>query len=178
MFKFMAQDLQYVSKLFNATFVLFPFCKYPLLCLFSDGCNLDLKPTRVSAFREILQSLQCKIVQYTFLGQNPIKLQDFFSQCKIPHPAWLQLDHKKLGPSWMRLFRPLYYKTEKTLFQMWYAALKNINQGVYWVFNFQDIFDNKYFYLQTPKTFLEVETSHLKERFLSFIIQGSEKSHS
>ena len=37
------------------------------------------------AFREILQSLQCESVQYTFLGQYPIKLQDFFSQCKIPH---------------------------------------------------------------------------------------------
>ena len=91
--------------------------------------------TRVSAFREILPSLQCKIVQYTFLGQYLIKLRDFFSQCKIPHPAWLQLNHNNLGPSWIRLFRPLYYKTEKTLFQMWYTALKNIHQGIYWVLN-------------------------------------------
>ena len=92
--------------------------------------------TRVSAFCEILHSLQCKIVQYTFLGQYPIKLKDFFSQSKIPHPAWLQLDHKKLGLPWMRLFRPLYYKTEKTLFQMWYAALlwKTLII-IYWVFN-------------------------------------------
>ena len=73
--------------------------------------------TRVSAFHEILQSLQCKIVQYTFLGQYLIKLRDFFSQCKIPHPAWLQLDHNKLGPLGMRLFRPLYYKTEKHSFK-------------------------------------------------------------
>ena len=73
---------------------------------------------RLFAFREILQSQQCKIVQYTFLGQYLIKLQDFFSQYKIPHPARLQLDHNKLGPSGMRLFRPLYHKTEKTLFQM------------------------------------------------------------
>ena len=54
------------------------------------------------AFREILQSLQCESVQYTFLGQYPIKLEDFFSLCKISHPAWLQHDHKKLGPSEMR----------------------------------------------------------------------------
>ena len=83
---------------------------------FPARCNLT--GTRVSAFREILQSLQCKIVQYTFLGQYLIKLQDFFSQCKIPHPAWLQLDHNKLGLSGMRLFSPQYHKTEKTLFQM------------------------------------------------------------
>ena len=91
--------------------------------------------TRVTAFREILQSLQCKIVQYTFLGQYVIKLWDFFSQCKIPHPAWLQLDHNKLGLSGMRLFRPQYHKIEKTLFQMCCTALKNINQGIYWVLN-------------------------------------------
>ena len=80
--------------------------------------------TRVSAFREILQSLQCKIVQYTFLGQYLIKLQDFFSQCKIPHPAWIQLHQNQLGLLGMRLFRPLYHKTKKTLFQIWYTALK------------------------------------------------------
>ena len=86
--------------------------------------DMEDRTTRVSAFREILQSLQCKIVQYTFLGQYLIKLQDFFSQCKIPHPAWIQLHHNKLGLSGMRLFRPLYHKTEKTLFQMWCTALK------------------------------------------------------
>ena len=79
---------------------------------------VKMPTTPVSAFREILQSLQYKIVQYTFLGQYLIKLQDLFSQCKILHPAWLQLDHNKLGLSGMRLFRPLYHKTEKTLFQM------------------------------------------------------------
>ena len=60
-------------------------------------------PTCVSAFVEILQSLQCKIFQYTFLGQYPMKFQDFFSLCQIRQPAWLQLDHRKLGPSEMRL---------------------------------------------------------------------------
>ena len=73
---------------------------------------------RVSAFREILQSLQCKIVQYSFLGHYLIKLQDFFSQCKIPHPAWIQLHQNQLGLLGMRLFRPLYHKTKKTLFQI------------------------------------------------------------
>ena len=32
-----------------------------------------------------------------------MKLQDFFSLCQIQQPAWLQLDHRKLGPSEMRL---------------------------------------------------------------------------
>ena len=45
--------------------------------------------TSVSTFVEILlnlnlnQSLQCTIFQYTFLGQNPIKLCDFSSMSKI-----------------------------------------------------------------------------------------------
>ena len=30
--------------------------------------------TRVSAFRETLQSLQCKIFKYTFLGQYPMNV--------------------------------------------------------------------------------------------------------
>ena len=105
----------------------------PIHCQYSN--NLPIQCTRVSAFREILQSLQCKIVQYTFLGQYVIKLWDFFSQCKIPHPAWLQLDHNKLGLSGMRLCRPHYHKIKKTLFQMCCTALKNINQGIYWVLN-------------------------------------------
>ena len=58
--------------------------------------------TCVSAFLEIHQSLQCKIFQYTFFGQYPIKFWDFLSLCKIKQPAWLQLDHKKLRPSEMR----------------------------------------------------------------------------
>ena len=99
--------------------------------------NTIRAPTCVSAFVEILQSLQCKIFKYTFFGQYPMKFWDFFSLCKISHPVWLQLDHKKLGPSELRFFRPLYPKTErkKTLFQMRYTALKNINQDIYWILN-------------------------------------------
>ena len=63
----------------------------------------EYRSTRVSAFVEILQSLQCKIFQYSFLGQYPMKFQDFFFLCQIEQPAWLQLDHRKLGPSKMRL---------------------------------------------------------------------------
>ena len=73
--------------------------------------------TCVSAFVEILQSLQCKIFQYTFLGQYPMKSWDFFFLCKIQQPAWLQLSHRKLGPPGMRLFRLLYPKTEKPSFK-------------------------------------------------------------
>ena len=42
-----------------------------------------LRSTAVSAFVEILQSLQCKIFQYSFLGQYPMKFQDFFFLCQI-----------------------------------------------------------------------------------------------
>ena len=70
--------------------------------------------TRVSGFVEILQSLQCKIFQYSFLGQYPMKFQDFFFLCQIEQPAWLQLDHRKLGPSEMRLLsEPCIIKLKK-----------------------------------------------------------------
>ena len=59
--------------------------------------------TCVSAFVEILLSLQCKIFQYTFLRDYPIKFQDFVSLCQIQQLAWLQIDHRKLGLSKMRL---------------------------------------------------------------------------
>ena len=52
--------------------------------------------TRVSAFREILQSLQCKIVQYTFLGQYLIKLQDFFPNARF----FIQLGYNLITISW------------------------------------------------------------------------------
>ena len=32
-----------------------------------------------------------------------MKFQDFFFLCQIEQPAWLQLDHRKLGPSEIRL---------------------------------------------------------------------------
>ena len=59
--------------------------------------------TCVSAFVEILLSLQCKIFQYTFLEQYPMEFQDFFSLCQIQQLTLLQLDHRKLGPSETRL---------------------------------------------------------------------------
>ena len=46
-------------------------------------------PTCVSAFVEILQSLQCKIFQYSFLRQYPMKAQDVFPLCQIQQLAWL-----------------------------------------------------------------------------------------
>ena len=72
--------------------------------------------------------------------QYPIELQDYLSQCKISHQAWLQLDQRILGPSKMGLFRPL---NNKTL-----ISFKRIRMN--WT--------NK-IYLQAFKTFVEVETN-------------------
>ena len=69
--------------------------------------------TCVSAFREIYQSLQCKIFQYTFFRQYPMKFWDSFSLCKIQEPAWLQLDHKKFKPSEVRCSGPYIKKLKK-----------------------------------------------------------------
>ena len=69
--------------------------------------------TCVNSVIEIPLSLQCKTVQYKFLWQYLMKFQEFFSLCQVQQPAWLQLDHKKLGPSEMRFFRTLCHKTEK-----------------------------------------------------------------
>ena len=92
--------------------------------------------TCVSAFVEILQSLQCKIFQYTFLGQYPMKFWDSFSLCKNQQPAWLQLDHKKFRPSEVRFSgAPLYHETEKTRSHVRYTSLKNIDEGTYWIRN-------------------------------------------
>ena len=77
--------------------------KIPICCL----------ATCVSAFVEIHQSLQCKIFQYTFLGQYPMKFWDLFSLCKIQQSAWLQLDHKKLRSSEMRFSDPHIMKLKK-----------------------------------------------------------------
>ena len=63
--------------------------------------------TRVNSGIEIPLSLQCKILLYKILWQLPIEVQDFFSLCKIPHPAWLQHDHRNLGLPEMNLFRPV-----------------------------------------------------------------------
>ena len=43
---------------------------------YSDSMRKHI--TCVSTFVEIHQSLQCKIFQYTFLRQYPMKFQDFF----------------------------------------------------------------------------------------------------
>ena len=80
----------------------------------SQEYKIDFTATTcVNSVIEIPLSLQCKIVQYKFLWQYPMKFQDFFSLCQVQQPAWLQLDHKKLGPSEMRFFRTLCHKTEK-----------------------------------------------------------------
>ena len=43
-----------------------------------------------------------------------MKFQDFFFLCQIEQPAWLQLDHRKLGPSKMRLLsEPCIIKLKK-----------------------------------------------------------------
>ena len=74
--------------------------------------------TCVSAFREIHQSLQCEIFQYTFLRKYPMKFQDFLLPCKIYQLVWRQLDYRKLGLWETRLLRPLCHKTEKTRFHV------------------------------------------------------------
>ena len=91
--------------------------------------------TCVSAFREIHQSLQCKIFQYTFFRQYPMKFWDSFSLCKIQEPAWLQLDHKKFKPSEVRCSGPYIMKLKKTRSHVRYTSLKNIDEGTYWIWN-------------------------------------------
>ena len=61
-------------------------------------------------------------------------------------PAWLHLDRRKLGPSEMTLLKPLYHKTEITLFQVWYTSLKNINYIIYWNSNVSRVILRWYFY--------------------------------
>ena len=80
----------------------------------------------VSALREIQQSLQCKIFQYTFLRQYPKQIQDFFLLCNIYQLVWLQLDYRQLGLWETRLLRPLGHKTEKTRFHVLYTDLKKM----------------------------------------------------
>ena len=92
-----------------------------------DFSNFWWKPiTCVSALREIHQSLQCKIFQYTFHRQYPMKFQDFFLLCNIYQLVWLQLDYRQLGLWETRLLRPLCHKTEKTRFHVLYTDLKKM----------------------------------------------------
>ena len=53
-----------------------------------------------SASSKFLWALQCKIFQYKFLWQYPIKFWDFFSLRHIQQPAWLKLDYRKLLGLW------------------------------------------------------------------------------
>ena len=62
-------------------------------------CNLNIclseefiHGTCVNSGIEIPLSLQCKILKYKILGQLSMEVQDFFSLCKIYHPAWSQAD--------------------------------------------------------------------------------------
>ena len=73
--------------------------------------------TCVNSVIEISLIQQCKIFQYKYLWQYSMNFWDFFSLDHIQQPAWLQLDHRKLGPSRMWLLRPLYHKTEKHSFK-------------------------------------------------------------
>ena len=70
--------------------------------------------TCVNSVIEIPLSIQCKIPQYKFLWQYPIKVKDLFSLGKIhPDPAWIQVDCRSVGSPETRLFKPAYLKTEK-----------------------------------------------------------------
>ena len=90
----------------NTKNVIFEIWNVTIWALFGGTC--------VSAFLEILLSIQCKIFQYTFLGKYPIKFQDLFSLSQNQQLAWLQIDHKKLGPSIMRhLSDPCIIKLKK-----------------------------------------------------------------
>ena len=82
---------------------------WPLL-FWWEACMID---TCVSALREIHLSLQCKIFQYTFLRQYPMKFQDFLLPCKIYQLVWRQLDYRKLGLWETRLLRPMCHKNWK-----------------------------------------------------------------
>ena len=63
--------------------------------------------TCVNSGIEILLSLQCKILRYKILWQLPMEEQDFFSLCRIHHPAWIQVDHRILELSRMYISRPM-----------------------------------------------------------------------
>ena len=56
---------------------------------------------------EIPMSLQCKILQYKILWQLPMEVKDIFSLCKMYHPAWIQVDHRNLRLSEIKLFWPM-----------------------------------------------------------------------
>ena len=62
-------------------------------------------------FVKSFRAYNVKSSSNTFLGHYPIRLQDYFSQCKISHQARLHLDQRILGPSEMGLFRTLNNKT-------------------------------------------------------------------
>ena len=105
--------------------------------------NINIISTCVSAFLEIHQSLQCKIFQYTFLGQYPIKFWDFLSLCKIQQPAWQQLDQKKLRPSEIRFSHP-YIKRLKKHALVWDIRLwKTLNSKSIEFETYQDGWENK-----------------------------------
>ena len=55
--------------------------------------------TCVNSGIEISLSLQCKILQYKIFQQLSMEVQDFFSLCKIYHPAWIQVDRRNVEQS-------------------------------------------------------------------------------
>ena len=73
---------------------------------------LEKSQTNATSLTLPAQSINQSIFQYTFFGQYPMKFQDFFSLCQVQQPAWLQLEHRKLGPSEMGFSDLCIKKTE------------------------------------------------------------------
>ena len=84
----------------------------------------------------------------------------------------------------MRLFRPLYHKPRKHSFKCDVLLWKTLFRVSIKFLTYQDRFDNKYFYLKTSKTFVQVETNkvlnesgvenrHLVAEFENNVVPGS-----
>ena len=54
-------------------------------------------------FLKSCRAYNVKSFSTVFLDNILLKFQDFFFLCQNKQPTWLQLDHRKLGPSKMRL---------------------------------------------------------------------------
>ena len=73
-----------------------------------------------------LEKMQTDIFHLTCVNvwQLTMEVQDFFSLCKIHHPAWIQVDHRNLKQSKMRTFWLMAKNwKKKTRFHVWYTAL-------------------------------------------------------
>ena len=120
--------------------------------------------TCVSAFLEILLSLQCKIFQYTFLEQYPMEFQDFFSLCQIQQLTLLQLDHRKLGPSEIRLLSDpciIKLRKRKNTLSCVICCFENHFWVIFWILYVSRLLITYILSIQTFKTFVQGEINKI-----------------